>query len=219
MDFPPRDACVDYQWLLDRGYAERPALELVGNRHQLDRDRRQILFRGLSPAADAARRRVRVLADCAGLPLAVDGYNVLFLLYNHLLGRPVFLSADGVLRDAGGSHGSIGRPELFGRCLELLAAALAASAARDITVVLDRPVAHSADHLARLARLAGDGATSFILDDSADHFLANLAASHVLSTGDSALLDRAGRGVYDLGRAILEHEFQAVFTAVGGEPL
>ena len=37
IDIKMSGAAADLVWLLDRGYPKKPALDLVGNRHSLDR--------------------------------------------------------------------------------------------------------------------------------------------------------------------------------------
>jgi len=52
-----RAAAADFCWLLDRGYASRSALELVGNHHNLTSRQRMAVSRFACAAEQVNRRR------------------------------------------------------------------------------------------------------------------------------------------------------------------
>ena len=54
-----RAAAADLCWLLDRGYALRSAVELVGNRHVLTARQRMAVARCACSQQDAQQRRQR----------------------------------------------------------------------------------------------------------------------------------------------------------------
>jgi hypothetical protein len=74
-----RHAAADLVWLLNRGYAARSALKLVGDRHGLRaRQRLAVLRSSCSDAARARRRRHEVsVASLANASLVIDGFNLL----------------------------------------------------------------------------------------------------------------------------------------------
>ncbi|HZE21698.1 MAG TPA: DUF434 domain-containing protein, partial [Desulfobaccales bacterium] len=98
-----REAAADFRLLLARGYPRRATLTLVGNRYGLDHTARQLLHRGVfAPEVAGARRaRLRRLADLPGLPLAVDGHNVLITLECATRNLPLVAGDDGWIRDVG----------------------------------------------------------------------------------------------------------------------
>jgi hypothetical protein len=98
-----RQAATDFRYLLARGYPRGAALTLVGNRYHLDHTARQLLHRGgFAPEIAAARRaKLRRLADLPGMPLALDGHNVLITLECALKGLPLVAADDGFIRDVG----------------------------------------------------------------------------------------------------------------------
>src|SRR6516165_3302140 len=76
-----RTAAADYCWLLDRDYASRSALDLVGNRYSLTARQRMALARYACSGADVLHRgksRIEPIAVRAR-ELWIDGYNVLTL--------------------------------------------------------------------------------------------------------------------------------------------
>jgi hypothetical protein len=211
-------AAQDYRWLLDRGYAESAALKLVGDRFQLAREERMVLFRGVAPTARAAARRSVIARSAAGRLLLVDGHNQALAVMHYLAGRPVFLASDGLVRDAGGSHGRIARAELFDRAISLLASRIAAEAPRGVLAFFDAPIPKSAVHAATfrgaLVELGVEAEAR--TESSADTSLREAPDGSLVATSDSAVVDflvarRLGAvresgcpGVYDAARATIE---------------
>jgi len=120
-----RAAIIDYRHLLDRGYPVQATIKLVGDRYRLDRAGRIIMFRGVLDEETSSRIAGRLVVE---LPrrasLCIDGYNVLFTLANYRSGHPLFIGTDGLLRDAGGSHGRFATGTAFAEALEALIDAL-----------------------------------------------------------------------------------------------
>jgi len=214
-----RQAAADYLWLLDRGYSRQAALKLVGDKHQLPRDERMILYRGLASSAESEARKAVIAgpADAAGLPMLVDGYNQALTAMHYATGRPVFIGSDGLTRDAGGSHGRIADLGALSRAIGLLAEAAASLRCPRALVFLDAPVPGSAGH-ARMFREAfsarGVEADSR-LEKSADGPLKAERGPVLVASGDSAIADAVagsrdlpdGPRLFDLARAALELAF------------
>ena len=92
-------AANEYLWLLSRGYPQKSSLKMVGDKFGLTRDMRQVLYRGISAEEKAKARRQRIGSVSPGEVVLIDTYNVLFTVNNYLLGSPLFISNDGLLRD------------------------------------------------------------------------------------------------------------------------
>ena len=101
-----RAAIGDLCWLLDRGYAPRSALELIGNRHTLTSRQRMAVSRCACSLASAQHREQQRGEPTAlrGEELWLDGYNVLTVLETALAGGVVLLGRDGCCRDIAGIH-------------------------------------------------------------------------------------------------------------------
>ena len=199
----------DYLWLLDRGYPDGPSLKLIGDRYRLGRSKRNILRRGISPSSEAGARRVLLTRDVRERSLAVDGHNVLLTIANYLAGRPVFLANDGLLRDDGALHGRVHNSDVMNHSVDLLRDALTASRAASVCIVLDRPVSHSGELAGAIRVALGPGFAGRLavrLEDSADGALRR-ADAEVISSADSAVIDAAGKPIYDLARHSLEAAF------------
>jgi hypothetical protein len=187
-------AARDYRWLLDRDYSAQAALKLVGDRLQLSRDERMILFRGVV-SSDRSRARAAIIGlEAEGLCLLVDGYNQALTVMHYLTGRPLFLGSDGLLRDAGGSHGRIGDHELFERAAAALVDLIALKRPSKVWLYLDAPFPGSAGH-AGLFRglLAGKGIEAEVrLERSADGPLKSAPPRSRVATSDGAIADALG---------------------------
>jgi hypothetical protein len=201
-------ACRDYAYLINRNYPERGSLKLTGDRYQLTRDQRTVLYRGISPADKSAARKARLVKEITDKSLAIDGYNVLFSLLNYRLGRFIFISTDDVLRDAGSLHGKLKDEVLFIECISLLAIHLAAMRPLQVELFLDSPVSHSESH----ARVITGIFQQFNIKidcrviRSADYGLKHLPFE-VLATSDSVIIENTDAPVIDLPRIILEKHY------------
>jgi hypothetical protein len=203
-----REACSTYKLLREKGYPEKATLKLVGDRHRLSRTQRNCLFRGVIADGTALRRRARLVAAAAvsGQVLALDWYNVLITVESYLRGETLFLSDDGVVRDASATHGSYRTGALTPRAMEEIMAMITRLSPSRVEVYLDLPIAFSArmaeELRSRLAALPCD--SNVALARSADYPLK--ASDGIVASSDSAVLDGCGRAI-DLARVVLEDRF------------
>lgn len=209
------EAVRDYRFLLDRGYPVQATIKLVGDHFRLDKAERVVLFRGVLAQGISDRIAGRILEK---LPqwssLCIDGYNVLFTLANYRAGHPLFLGTDGLLRDAGGSHGRFASGEAFKEAVGLFVDELAPCDPAGVTVYLDAPVSSSGNHAAVLRAGFSCLDTSFrtriAVVPSADGFVKEFEGDAVASS-DSAIALNSRAPVFDLARSILERRFHACF--------
>ena len=101
-----RAAAADYLLLAERDYSRTAALKLVGDHYRLSAVQRSILYRGIQSSSESRRRTAKRVDDVDSAKLCVDGFNILYTIANYLYGRPLFISTDGWLRDAGEVHGA-----------------------------------------------------------------------------------------------------------------
>lgn len=108
-----RQAVADFSMLLTKGYADKSALKLVGDRFSLTQRQRLAVMR--SACSDRQRqsrleREVPVEA-LAGRSIAIDGYNLLITIEAALSGGLLFKGRDGCLRDLASIHGTYRKVE------------------------------------------------------------------------------------------------------------
>jgi hypothetical protein len=205
-------ACRDYFYLVDRRFPERGVLKLVGDRYKLDGDQRTILYRGISSRERSVLRESLIDMHIEGKLLVIDGYNVLFTLLNYRLGRIAFISTDNILRDAGSLHGKFRDEKTFSECIDLLIGYLVRKRLYRVEVYLDSPVSHSEKHAhiirekLGISKINGD---CFVVK-SADWALKQNTQG-ILSTSDTAIIEKSMVRIFDLPRAILEENYGAVF--------
>lgn len=187
-----RTAARDFCWLLDRGYPDRAALKLVGDRFDL-RERQRTGIRRASCSADQAQGRTRKQVDCRGQRLAIDGFNVLTTVESALAGALVLGCRDGTDRDLASMHGTYRQVHETRPAVEAVGRALAAQGPAEVLWLLDRPVSNSG-RLAGTIREVGEslGASWTVeLVPDPDPLLKETDA--VVASADSAILDACAR--------------------------
>jgi len=103
-----RLALADFCLLLTKGYADKSALKLVGDRFSLTERQRLAVMRSAcsdQQLASRSSRRVEV-ASLAGRSIAIDGYNVLITVEAAMSGGVIFKGRDGCYRDLASIHGT-----------------------------------------------------------------------------------------------------------------
>ncbi|MFH0756595.1 MAG: DUF434 domain-containing protein [Bacteroidota bacterium] len=208
-------AAREYLWLLSRRYPQNASLKLVGDKFMLSRDMRQVLYRGIASEEKAYERRHKIGPVTKGELVLVDAYNVLFTVNNYLLGKPLFISNDGLLRDAGEMRGRITNKPVFNRSVGLLLDTLKEWAGSTFILYMDEPVSNSGSLSVILstdmARMNIDGEALTV--KSPDHMLKH-EQSDAICTSDSAIIDFYHGKVIDLPRFILEKFYQTEFPSL-----
>ena len=184
-------AIDDLGWLRGRGYSDRAALTLVGDRYQLPARARMAVGRVAATPATAGARRARhvTLAALAGRAVVIDGFNVLVTCETALTGGVVLRGRDGAWRDLGSVHGSYRAVDATARALAAIAVCLAAARPASVTWFLDRPVSSSGDAAGRIRAI--DPRWIVELVNVADPELLRDPAA-VVASSDAWVLDRAG---------------------------
>lgn len=204
-----KQAMKDYSFLLDKDYPERPALKLAGDRYRLSGLQRTVLFRGITAAGKARSRQSKIFHLLKGKPLHVDGYNVLFTVMNYLLGKTVFISNDGLMRDSGGTYGGIEDETFFYKAVDLFLDFIKKSEVGPVIIYLDSPVSGSTSHKneleSRMHRAGIDG--EVVLEKEADVRLKEVSDG-IIATSDSEIIDAADCNVFDLARKCLEANYE-----------
>jgi hypothetical protein len=215
-----RKAAEDFVYLMDRGYPRSASLQLVGNRHNLDAVKREILHRGVFAREEARKRRMRLIEaeELVSRRLLVDGHNVVITTESGLTGLPLIAANDGVIRDVAGVSHRYRISADTHKAIEGFLRILRNYPAEEIFFYLDAPIRQSGE-LAALLRsalkshnLAG-GAQAVKVPE--EHLI---GTDDVVASSDSAVLDRVEHG-FDLAAAVLQPLLQKVtlidFTFLG----
>ena len=204
-----RDALNDYFYLLNQGYPERPSLKLVGDRYHLSGNQRICLYRGITCRIRAEKRKLKQTKNLENRSLHIDGYNVIFTIMNYLLGKTLFISNDGFVRDSGAVYGKIQDEQKFVRAIRLLFDTLAEFPVVTTTIYLDKTIDDCENHLKIMEREWNPSKKplSLLLPKQADARLKRVRDG-VMATSDSEIIDFTPLEVADISRMALIRTFR-----------
>ncbi len=199
-----RAAASDLCWLLDRDYAPRSALELVGNRYSLTARQRMALSRHACSENEVRQRRERCvdISELAGRELWIDGYNVLTLIESALGGGVVLLCRDDCCRDIAGIHRRYRKVEETIPALQLVGEAVNKWRVGLCRWLLDKPVSNSGRLKAVILEVARTNGWNMEVElaFSPDHILSH--SPHIVASSDGVILDRCAAWV-NLARDVI----------------
>lgn len=185
---------------------------MVSTRYGLTGIQRVILYRGIYKQVDAHNRLKKKIFNIEKKSLHVDGYNVIFTIGNYLLGRPLFIGNDDILRDVGESFGKIEDPEYLKRISDIFFEYIEDKNPCDLTFYIDKPV-ESAGIMAEIVNQASKQSNiplSVNIHRSPDRLLKQVQ-NGILLTSDSEILDKAKVRFADLPRSILQSKYNPHF--------
>lgn len=102
-----KEAIIDLRFLLGRGYNREGSVDFVGDKYQLNKKDRLILYRAVydsKTANEHAKKRFSAKA-ISGKRVAVDGYNVILTVESMLKNERLILCDDDFVRDVSAVHG------------------------------------------------------------------------------------------------------------------
>lgn len=200
-------ALADFSLLLTKGYAEKSALKLVGDKFSLTERQRLAIMRSACSDRQLSSRQERCLpiTALAGQPLAVDGYNVLITIEAAMSGAIVFRGRDGCFRDLASIHGTYRKVTETIPAVRLIGDFIKETGAAKTLWLLDSPVSNSGRLKTIIGELAGKNNWDWQIQllQSPDAELIKTAA--VVASSDSVVLDGCGKWV-NLARAIIEEK-------------
>ena len=186
-----RPALADYSLLLTKGYAQKSALKLVGDRFSLTQRQRLAVMRGACSDQQLASRMERCVEpqNLAGQSLAIDGYNVLITIEAAMSGGMIFKGRDGCYRDMASIHGTYRKVDETIPALQLIGDFLQEIGTGESLWLLDSPVSNSGRLKKLIVELAAKNAWNWqvelVLSPDADLKKIDLA----VATSDSVVLD------------------------------
>ncbi|MBN1508896.1 MAG: DUF434 domain-containing protein [Sedimentisphaerales bacterium] len=147
---------ADFSLLLTKGYADKSALKLVGDRFSLTQRQRLAVMRSAcsdQQLQSRLRRQVPIEA-LADQPIAIDGYNLLITIEAAMSGGLIFKGRDGCFRDLASIHGTYRKVEETVPAVQLIGAFLTEIRIAQALWLLDSPVSNSGRLKTLLAQLA-----------------------------------------------------------------
>ncbi len=201
---PLRGALADFSLLLTKGYAGNSALKLVGDHFALTQRQRLALMRAACSDQQRQSRQDRCveIADLAGQPIAIDGYNLLITLEAALSGAFVFQGRDGCLRDLAGIHGTYRKVEETVPALMCIGSFLEAISVPRALWLLDSPVSNSGRLKTLIGELARKNHWDWSIRLSTNPDAELKVTDQIVVTTDSVVLDHCTRWT-NLGTKII----------------
>jgi hypothetical protein len=202
-----RLALADFSLLLTKGYAEKSALKLVGDKFSLtERQRLAVMRSACSDQQLASRSQRRIeLKDIAGQSIAIDGYNVLITVEAAMSGGVIFKGRDGCFRDLASIHGTYRKVTETIPAVQLIGEFLKEAGVGKVLWLLDSPVSNSGRLKTLIRELAEknrwDWEIRLSISPDAELKKTNL----IVASSDSVVLDECKTWV-NLAADIITHK-------------
>ena len=186
-----RQAVSDLSLLLSRGYGEKSALKLVGDRYQLTSRQRVAVLR--SSCADEALEgrcaRHQAVEQLRNAPLHVDGYNLLVCVESAMGGGVILVGRDGCLRDLASVHGTYRTVEETIPAVQLIGEVLAELAPGAVHWYFNAPVSNSGRLKELVSNLADDRGWCWTAQLVPDPDTVLISCNETVVSSDSRILD------------------------------
>jgi hypothetical protein len=208
-----KNAVTDVSWLLSRGYTEKSAVKLAGDRYFLKERQRKAVMRCVcsDESLDARRSSKSPSGLLSGKKLFIDGFNLLITIEAALSGGLILEGRDGCYRDIASVHGSYRKMEETQAAIRLTGGFLQKNGVEQVHWVLDKPVSNSG----RLSQLMYEMAAennwpwSVELLYSPDHFLKT--SGETVASSDGVVLDEVESWV-NLARELIDAEIPGAWV-------
>jgi len=192
-----KDAAADLRYLLNRGYNKPSALKLVGDRYQLSKIERSILFRSVYSQEDVAiiKSKRAGIGELKGNELWIDGFNVLNTVEAILKGDYVILCDDGVIRDFSETHSKYKISELTERALEIIAHFLKTVKILQAVILFESQISRSGELAALTRRIMAKAGVRCAAKTTKTVDSELIKSGKIVASSDSALLLRCRKFV------------------------
>jgi hypothetical protein len=190
-----RSALADFSLLLTKGYAEKSALKLVGDRFSLtERQRLAIMRSACSDQQLASRSERRVpIENLTGQSVAIDGYNVLITIEAAMSGGVIFKGRDGCYRDLASIHGTYRKVTETIPAVQLIGNFLKEIGVTKALWLLDSPVSNSGRLKTLIGQLADKNGWNLEIKLALSPDAELRKTELIVASSDSVVLDSCRR--------------------------
>lgn len=142
-----REAAIDLRYLLNSGYNRKSALKLVGDRWNLNRKFRHILYRAIFSGEEIKARHYNEvgITEIRGKIVAIDTYNILITIESFLRGLQLIEADDGYYRDISKVFNKYKRSSYTNQAIQLVLNQLKSYQPKQVQFFLDKNISHSGD--------------------------------------------------------------------------
>ena len=200
-----QSALQDFSLLLTKGYAQKSALKLVGDRFSLiERQRLAIMRSACSDQQLGIRNQRRVaIKNLAGQPITIDGYNILITIEAAMSGGVIFKGRDGCFRDLASIHGTYRKVTETIPAVQLIGQFLKEIGVAEALWLLDSPVSNSGRLKTLIGELARKNNWNWQIELLLSPDAKLIRTTTVVASSDSVVLDGCKKWV-NLAQAIIE---------------
>jgi len=202
-----RQAVGDFSVLLTKGYAAKSALKLVGDRFSLTARQRLAVMRcACSDEQLFIRRQSEVkIADIAGQPIVIDGYNLLITIESAMSGAVIFQTRDGCFKDLASIHGTYRKVTETIPAVKLIGEFLHARQISPCLWLLDSPVSNSGRLKMLLLEIADQNSWNWQVELLISPDAEMIKTRNIVASSDGIILDGCKKWV-NLAREIIEEK-------------
>jgi hypothetical protein len=215
-----RFAVADYSLLLNKGYAEKSSLKLVGDRFTLTERQRLAVMRSSCSDGQRTSRKSRQLDinAIAGQMIAIDGYNLLITIEAAMSGGLIFRGRDGCYRDLASIHGTYRRVSETQPAIELIGGFLQQIGISEALWLLDSPVSNSGRLKTLFRELSEKNDWKWTIELVISPDTALIKGEKIVASSDGVILDKCGKWVDLAGEIIKKHLPEAKIIDLGTQP-
>jgi hypothetical protein len=209
-----REGITDLRYLLGRGYNRESALRLIGDKYQLGTPERSLLFRCVYDPATVQENRSKIhpVEDLATAQVTVDGYNTVITVESYLLGLPVVLSDDGVVRDISEVHRKHRMTPTTVEALRKIANLLSSVRPSSAFFLYDAQVSRSGELCEKTREILNDLGVEGIAQTTRSADRDVLRSGGFICSSDYALIRKAEKVVDLAGTLIRRANYQNLVT-------
>jgi hypothetical protein len=192
-----RSALADYSLLLTKGYAEKSALKLVGDKFSLTERQRLAVMRSSCSDQQLAFRSKNCIEvkNLAGQSVALDGYNVLITVEAAMSGGVIFAGRDGCYRDLASIHGTYRKVTETVPAVELIGRFMQEIGTGKVLWLLDSPVSNSGRLKTLIGELAGQNNWNWEIELLLSPDAELIKTDLIVASSDSVILDGCRRWI------------------------
>lgn len=186
-----RCAVEDFSLLLTKGYAEKSALKLVGDRFSLTQRQRLAVMRCSCSDEQLKRRNAAVLGleNIKKQKITIDGYNLLITIESALSGGLIFKGKDGCFKDLASIHGTYRKVTETIPALTLIGNFLKNYELKEALWLLDSPVSNSGRLKTIMGKLAADNGWNWAIELSLNPDAQLVKYDYPIVSTDGIVLD------------------------------
>lgn len=204
-------AVADFSLLLTKGYAEKSALKLVGDKFSLTERQRLAVMRSACSDQHLASRNQGCVAinNLSGQGIAIDGYNVLITVEAAMSGACVFKGRDGCYRDLASIHGTYRKVTETIPALQLIGDFLKEISVNEALWLLDSPVSNSGRLKTLIGKMARESNWNWEIELHMSPDAELKKTDLIVASSDSVVLDDCKRWS-NLAMEIIKHKLASV---------